>query len=246
MIGALALTAGVAVGVVIVATRPSTPGRSSAPAGPPRLVPGPGQSFVTGQLDRLSADRAQSAPIPAPFTLTAVERGVGRATLANVVVDGKRTTIAWGGGVPLPIVSVGGGALDLGEAPVAVDAGGVTWMLDGAGRTLLPGAYRAAAPVAVGEGGLAQARDSVAFTVDAMSTLTTSGRVVVKRPLQSIELDGPGALTAVGRLRVQSPTSATDAARVELAPAPFHVTVAPSGSGLRLDGVLQGPITIGR
>src|SRR4051794_4563165 len=75
-------------------------------------LPGPrpaaGQAFVKGTITKLTAEGAQGAPLATPFTLAAVERGVGKATIENALVDGKRTSIAWGGGTPLPITGTDG------------------------------------------------------------------------------------------------------------------------------------------
>ena len=65
---------------------------------PPGPVPAPGQTFVKGMVDKLTATGAQGTPIAAPFTITAVERGTAKATIENVLVNGKRTSIAWAGG----------------------------------------------------------------------------------------------------------------------------------------------------
>ena len=132
-------------------------------------APAPGQVFVKGTVDKLTAEGAQGAPavLAAPFTLMALERGVGKATIENALVDGKRTSIAWGGGTPLPITGTGG-SLDLGgsKAKVQIDAtGAATWTVDGSARVLKPGTYRVGASVAVGVGGLATPRDAaVSYT----------------------------------------------------------------------------------
>ena len=219
-------------------TKASAAPATTVPAGP---LPAPGQAFVKGTVDKLTAEGAQGTAVAAPFTLTAVERGVGKASIENALVEGKRTSIAWGGGTPLPIT--GDGSLDLGGAKVDVDATGTTWTLDGAARPLKPGTYRAGASVAVGVGGLATPRDAVAFTADARTVITSRGGVVVKLPPARLELTGPGKVTATGQLQVRDPTSTKPAAGIQFGEGPYTVTLNPVAGRLELDAVLQGPLT---
>jgi hypothetical protein len=211
---------------------------------PPGPAPGPGQTFVKGTVDKLTAEGAQGAPsaIAAPFTLTAVERGVGKATIENALVDGKRTSIAWGGGTPLPITG-DGGSIDLGGSKVEVDSTGASWTVDGAARALKPGTYRAGAPVAVGTTGVATSRDSVAFTADARTVISARGAVVVKVAPARLELKGPGKVSATGQLQVRDPTSTKPAAGFQFGEGPYTVTLSPNAGRLELDAVLQGPLT---
>jgi hypothetical protein len=220
--------------VAAVGPRPTTP------AG---LAPATGQSFVTGTVDTLTAEGAQSAPLAVPFSFTSPERGVGRVNIQNALVDGKRTSIAWGGGTPLPIT--GSGSIDMAGARVDVDPTGTTWRVDGAVRALAPGKYRAGASVAVGVGGLATPRDAVDFTADAMTMVQSTGGVVVKLPPGKVELTGPGKVTAAGQLQVRDPQSTKAAASIQFPGGPYKVTVTPAGGRLTLDAVLQGPLTRG-
>ena len=214
---------------------------TTVPAGPP---PAPGQAFVKGTIDKLTAEGAQGAPssIAAPFTLTALERGVGKATIENAVVDGKRTSIVWGGGTPLPITGTGG-TLDLAGSKVDVDASGATWTVDGNSRALSPGKYRAGAPVAVGVGGLATARDSVEFTVDSRTVITSRGGVVIKVPPARLELTGPGKVSATGQFQVRDPSTTKPAAGFQFGEGPYTITLNPVNGRFELDAVLQGPLT---
>jgi hypothetical protein len=204
--------------------------------------PAPGQAVVKGTITKLTAEGAQGAPLATPFTLAAVERGVGKATIENALVDGKRTSIAWGGGTPLPITGTDG-SIDVSGSKVDVDASGATWAVDGATRSLKPGAYRAGAPVAVGVGGLATSRDAVAFTADAMTRVNTTGGVVIKVAAGKLDLKGPGKVTATGQLQIRDETSVKPAAGFQFAGGPYTVVVVPADGHLDLDAVLQGPLT---
>jgi hypothetical protein len=220
-------------GTTAVAPRPTVP------PGPPPAV---GQAFVKGTVDKLSAEGAQGSPVPTPFTLNAVERGVGKATIENALVDGKRTSIAWGGGTPLPI-SGDGGAIDLAGTRVDVDATGISTGVDGAARPLKPGKYRAGAPVAVGLGGLATPRDAVDFTADAQTVISARGGVVVKTPPSPLALTGPGKLTASGQLQVRDNKTTKSAGSIQFGEGPYKVTLTPAAGRYQLDAVLQGPLT---
>ena len=204
-------------------------------------APAPGQVFVKGTVDRLTAERAQAPPIPTPFTLTALERGVGKVTIENALVDGRRTTIAWDGGTPLPI-SGDGGAIDLAGSKVDVDASGSTWAVDG-GRTLKPSAYRVGASVAVGEGGLARPRDSVAFTADSRTIVNGKGGVTLKVPPARQELKGPGRVVGMGQFQIRDQTSRTPATRFQFGEGPYTIGINPVNGRLEIDAVLQGPLT---
>lgn len=204
-------------------------------------APAPGQVFVKGTVDRLTAERAQAAAIATPFTLTAVERGVGKVTIENALVDGKRTTIAWDGGTPLPITGAGG-TIDLNGSKVDVDATGSVWAVDGA-RPLKPGAYRAGASVAVGEGGLARPRDSVAFTADSRTIINGKGGVTLKVAPARLELTGPGKVVGAGQFQIRDQKSRTPAARFQFGEGPYTVVVNPVDGRLELDAILQGPLT---
>lgn len=204
-------------------------------------APAPGQVFVKGTVDKLTAEGAQPGVLAAPFTLTAVERGVGKATIENALVEGRRTSIAWAGGTPLPITGAGG-SIDLGGSKVQVDATGVTWTVDGA-SALKPGTYRVGASVAVGVGGLATPRDAVSFTADARTVLSVRDGVVIKVAPARLELTGPGKVTATGQLQVRDQTTLTPAAGFQFGEGSYTVIVNPVAGRLELDAVLQGPLT---
>ncbi len=206
-----------------------------------RILPAAGQSFVTGEIDFLSADDAQTTPIPVPFTLTSVDRGIGKGTIENALVDGKRTTIFWGGGTPLPLSGEGGG-VDVNGAVVEVGPAGVTWTISG-GRKLLPGSYFAGAPVAVGITGLGVPRDSVSFTADDRTVLNTTAGVAVILDPQRLEVTGPGRVSARGRLTITDTSGTRTASAIDFAAGPYRVLVTPQGAKIVLDATLQGPLT---
>jgi hypothetical protein len=217
-------------------------GDSANGSGPPEKVPGPGQVFVTGTVDNLRAEDAVApAPLATPLTISALERGTARATFENVSVAGKPSTISWSSGTPLPITGTGG--LDLGPAEVEAGRAGITWKLDGAARTILPGTYRAGAPVAVGSVGLGAPREAVDFQAGETSVVEAQGGVVVRLDRRRLELQGPGKVTIAGRLQVRTDKSTKPAATVTFGPGPFTVTLEPTAGGWTIDSVLQGTYT---
>jgi hypothetical protein len=251
---ALVLSAvGVAVGIRVAASNTSALDRfkgggvradattTTVDIGPP---PGPGQVFVKGTADKLTAEGAQGPPsvVAAPFTLTALERGQGRATIENALVGGRRTSIVWGGGTPLPITGTGG-SIDLGGTKVDVDGTGASWTVDGSARALKPGTYRAGAPVAVGATGVGTPRDAVEFTADARTVISAQRGVVIKVASGPLELNGPGKVTATGQLQVRDQTTLTPAAAFQFGDGPYTVKLNPVAGRLELDAVLQGPFT---
>ena len=209
----------------------------------PTRVPGAGQTFVTGTVERFAAeDAVLPQPLGTPFTLSAVTRGAGGATIENALVAGKRSTISWGTGTPLPIT--GGGGLDLGPVAVEADVSGLTGRLDGAIRTFVPGSYRAGAPVAVGSAGLAAPRESVEFQASPDTVLSSHGGVVVRLDRRPVELQGPGKVAVSGRLQVQNAKGTKAATTVNFGPGAFTVTLSPTASGYTIDSVLQGPVDV--
>ena len=210
----------------------------------PGPAPAPGQAFVKGTIDKVTADGAQgpASAIAAPFTLTALQRGVGKATIENALVGGRRTSIVWSGGTPLPITGAGG-SMDLGGSKVEVDAAGATWTVDGSARALKPGNYRAAAAVAIGTTGVANARDSVEFTADSRTVISATGGVAVKVAPARLELTGPGKIVATGQFQVRDPESTKPTARFEFGEGPYTVKLEQVGGRFEMDAVLQGPLT---
>ena len=234
-----------AVGIGTVLSEGQTGGSAVVTTTPTtiRIRPAPGQAFLAGTAQRVVATDAQAAPVPSPFTMTAVDRGVGKATIENALVGGKRTTIAWGGGTPLPLSAAGGG-IELSGATVEVDGTGITWKLSGTPRKLVPGEYSAGAPVATGVSGLANAKEGVVFTADDRTIVNTTGDVVIKLPSQRLDITGPGMVAASGTFSVVDPDSTRPATGVEFGEGPYQAALDPSGGTLVLNAVLQGPLKI--
>lgn len=249
MLAALVLAcdlAAVATRVIAPDVRPTVVRNHVVPLpGPTTTLPAqpPGQTALSGTAATVTADDAQSDPVATPFTITA-ERGRGSATIAGALVGGARTTLVWNSGTPLPITGEDG-SLDLRPAHVVVDAGGVTWTVDGGARPFAPGRYHVAAPVAVSRGrGLASFRDGVDFTADAATSLTSTGGAVVHLDPTPIELDGPGRVTMHGVFQVKMGTRTRPAASITFGPGPYKVTITPDQGGLLVDAILNGPIAV--
>jgi hypothetical protein len=243
LIGLVLLSDLAVVGVYFLdSTTDLVSGKTTGTAPAPEIRPGPGQAFVSGEVERLAADKAQGAPLRSPFTITG-EPGVARLSIEKALVGGRRVTISWDGGTPLPIS--GDGGLELGATHVELDGTGVTWSLDGAARTFMPGTYSVGAPVAVGTGGLAAPREGVEFTADDQTVLASRGNAVVHLDPTRVELKGPGTLEVNGKLRVQYPERHSQTSSVRFGEGPFQVTVEPAGEKLRVNAVLQGDVSEG-
>ncbi|MGH9278354.1 MAG: hypothetical protein ACRD12_09665 [Acidimicrobiales bacterium] len=206
------------------------------------VLPAPGQAFVSGTADRVTVDGAQGEPIPTPFTIVAVDRGVGRLTIDKALVGGKRSTISWDGGTPLPVSGAGG--LDYGAAHVEVDGDGPVVSLDGAARKFKPGTYSLGTAVAVGTGGLSTPREGVTFTADDQTVLSSRGNVVIRRDPGNLELNGPGKVVMTGKLNVQFRDKKSTGSTVTFAEGPFKLTLAPAAGGVRVDAILQGTVDV--
>jgi hypothetical protein len=206
----------------------------------------PGQAEVTGTVTSLAAKDAASDPIPTPFTIEATERGVTRAVIEGVLVDGKPSTVSWDGGRPLPITGQGGG-LDLAPANLTVDPSGYTWALEGAPRGLVPGTYRCNFTVAVGSGGVASFREGVTFTATAESVLdVTKGGAFVKLPAAALQIQATQPTTAVieGTLNVRTNEGVTHTRAIQFGPGLYDITLTPGPNGLAIKAILQGPVEV--
>lgn len=204
------------------------------------VVPAAGQAFVTGSIDSLAADNAQVEPLATPVIIRG-ERGVSRVTIDKALVAGKRVTINWDGGTPMPISGDGGG-LDFGTTHVEVSGDGIVYSLDGAPRTFVAGTYSIGTSVAVGTSGVATPQDRVSFTADAQTALISKGNPTVRIDLKRIDLLGPGKLTAKGKLKVQFPDRSVTGTSMSFGEGPYRVTVDPGGGALKVDAIVQGQV----
>ena len=233
--------------VVVRETAPETTITHTQPAPPPVtetvIVPAAGQTLVTGALQSFSADGAAVDAIPTPFTINAVERGAVRhATVEAALINGKRKTIYWYAGQPLPVSGAGGG-LDLGPAHVAADAHGVTWSLTGT-SSFKPGRYALGSSVAVGSAGLATSDDNgVSFDADDHTVLTATDGVIVHFDSPALKVDGPGTLRMTGNFMLKTVSGTQPATTLTMAAGPFEVTLAPGPGGVTVTATLQGPVT---
>lgn len=254
------LAAGVA-GALVVGGRTVTPGAAgsvgtapppsrapSAPTSAPAPAVPAGQAVVTGTVTSATAQdaTAQDAagpPLSTPLEITVPVRGRGGATFYNVDVGGRPSAVVWNGGEPLGLI--GHGAIEAGRVDVTVDASGSTWALDGAERILAPGTYHAAAPVAVGQAGLARPQDSADFTAGSSSVVVTSGGATVHRDPRALHLVGPGALVLNGTLQVRTSSGTATVHRIVLARGSFDLTLTPGAGGLSVQAAIRGPVTTG-
>lgn len=190
-----------------------------------------GQAEVSGTVDGFVADDAVGAPLAMPVD---IERG--GATIEGALVDGERSAIVWDGGRPFRLA--GDGAIDLGPAHVELGMGAIFWSIDGL-RILTPGSYELDTPVAVGAGGLARPRDTVAFDATDDTTIDTTGGAVVGRPLP-IRLEGPGSVRLEGRFTITTRDGVVRATHLEFGPGPFVLEVARDQT---FTAVFNGPLT---
>jgi hypothetical protein len=245
LVGAVAVGLGVS---VAIHHRSAGPGSDAGTAAdgvttsvPVDIVPGPGQSFVTGTLTSMTADNAIGPALKPPFTITIAARGQGSADLTGVEVGGKSVEIYWYGGQPLPVSGTGELALDGGA--VTVDASGITWMLDGAPRSLTTGHFNLGAPVAVGSGGLAEPHQNIAFDAGDRSTVQTTGRAQVHQAPAPIHLSGPGSVTAHGDFQVRAATGTRHVTTVVFGPGSYEIDLTPVTGGDSIHATLQGPVS---
>lgn len=213
-----------------------THGRDVTAPGPARteIVLPAGQSIVSGTATSLAVDADVAPAVPTPFTVEAA-----RATVHDAIVGDEPAAVVWNGGRPFTVEGTGGG-LDPSPAHVELAPDGVVLALDGSPRPLLAGAYRTAAPVAVGRGGLATPRDGVAFTADARTTLAAAGHIrIERRPLQLV---GPGRLAATGTFTIRTRDGVRPATSIVFGPGPFELAVTPVDGGWSVTATLQGPL----
>jgi hypothetical protein len=217
-------------------TTSTTEGFSTAPAA--------GQTLLRGRVSSVTGDGITPPSLHLPLSLDEQNIGQTQATFRNVLVNGKRTNVYWNGGRPLPLTGTGG--IDLfgsGGAHATLDAGGFTWLLDGATRQLEAGTYTTGFTVGVGSGGLPTPHDEpVTFTADDHSALTTRSGAIVHQAPSALKVTGPGSLALAGALILRSATGTRSAATVKFGPGPFVLELTPEAGGYRVAATLQGPV----
>jgi hypothetical protein len=206
-----------------------------------QIVPAANQVFVTGTVTSLSADNAVGPPLTPPFTITIPVRGAGSADLTGVTVESRPVEIYWYGGQPLPVS--GTGQLVVGGGGLSVNASGITWMLDGAPRTLTAGHFFLGAPVAVGSSGLGTPQQTASFDAGSQSTIVTTGNAQVHLKPSNLQITGPGSLDISGDLQVQTDSGTRTVHSLTFGPGQYEVSLAPVTAGDTIRATLQGPVT---
>ena len=209
------------------------------------IVPAAGQTIVRGRVTSITGDGLTPPALALPLTIDEQNIGQTQATFHAVLVNGKRTNVYWNGGRPLPLKGQGG--IDLfssGGAHGTIDAGGFTWLLDGADRQLQPGTYTTGFTVGTGSGGLVTPHDEpVTFQADEHSSLTSRSGAVVHQPQGAVKLTGPGSFTLAGALVLKTAAGMRPATSAKFGPGPFVLELTPVPGGYRVVGILQGPVT---
>ena len=206
------------------------------------------QSNVTGSLTKLVGTKVEAPPLVIPLTLTAARGGGTKADFSGGTVGGRKATISWDGGRPLPLR--GKGSIDFnGPVDVELGPGGARWLLDGGARLLTPGSYTFGSTVAVSsvDVGLGTPRDGARLDVPpgaAASVLTKSG-VRVATPAAPISLRGPGQLVLEGAFDVTNRDGVRQAKKITFGPGAFELDLVPQPGGYRIErAFLQGPTTL--
>ena len=209
----------------------------------------PDQSVVSGTVTKIVGSKVEGAPpLAVPLTMT-VSRGSGiKAEFSGGAVAGKKATITWDGGRPLPLR--GQGSIDL-NGPVNFDvtAKGASWALDGGTRLLTPGSYTFGSTVAVSQtgGGFGSAKEGARLDVPAgaSASVNTEGGVRVATPAAALKLRGPGQLVLEGSLEVETRGGVRPARKITFGPGAFELDIQPEGGGYRIErAFLQGPTTV--
>jgi hypothetical protein len=237
-------------------TGPSTAGDGDqlktgpAPGGPAKEgVLAADQSVVSGTITRLVGINVDAPALALPLTMTVVRGGGTKAEFSGGAVAGKKASVDWDGGRPLPLT--GQGSLDFnGPVNVEVTKAGASWALDGASRLLTPGTYTFGATVAVSPliGGLGAPKEGARLDVapGAAASVMTKGDVRVATGVAPLTLKGPGRLALEGAFEVRSRAGTRQATKLTFGPGAFEIDLLPGPDGFRLDAaLLQGPMSVG-
>ena len=206
------------------------------------------QSNVTGTLTKGVGMKVDAPPLVLPLTLTVSRGGGTKADFSGGTVAGKKATISWDGGRPLPIR--GQGSIDF-NGPVDVELGprGASWLLDGGARVLTPGSYAFGSTVAVSSlnDDLGAPRDGARLDVPAgaAASVQTRSGVRVSTPAAPISLKGPGQLVLEGAMEVTTRDGVRQASKITFGPGAFELNLVPQAGGYRIErAFLQGPTTL--
>ncbi len=219
-----------------------------APATTVVEVLAPDQSEVTGTVTKVVGSKVAAPPLALPLTLTGGRGGGTKADFSGGNVAGKRSTVSWDGGRPLPLR--GQGSIDLnGPVDVELTARGASWLLDGGARLLTPGSYSFGSTVAVSSvnATLGAPKDGVRFEVPqgTPASVQTRGGVRVATPAAPISLTGPGQLVIEGTFQVTTKDGVRPATKITFGPGAFELTLQPEPGGYRIErAFLQGPTTV--
>jgi len=206
------------------------------------------QSVVSGMITRVVGTGVDAPDLVVPLTMTVVRGGGTKADVSGGTVGGKKATLSWDGGRPLPLT--GRGSLDFnGPVGVEITPAGASWKLDGGSRLLTPGSYTFGATVAVSlvTGGLGVPKEGARLEVapGSPASIATRGDVRVATPAAPFKLKGPGKLVLEGTFELRTKGGTRQAGKVTFGPGAFELNLEPQPGGYRVDrALLQGPMTV--
>ena len=237
----------VAVGIAFTAVGCTSHGHAAqasvaTPSAPDPTVLRADQTRVTGTVSAAQVVGI-GPPLALPFIVTVPQRGQGGLSVTGITVAGRRASVSWDAGQPLPLS--GTGALDLQQAALDADVGGLTWHLDGNARLLGAGTYTAGSSVAIGTAGLAQATDRATFVVSTGGTgqIISRGDARVHLAPRQVSMTGPGSVTLTGKLTAQTAAGTRVVHQVTLRSGPFELSLTPTPGGYIGTCLLQGAVT---
>ena len=210
----------------------------------PTSLPRQSQVIVQGTVTSIHLEGARVDSLPMPLVVTTPSRGNGSGgTFQNVQVDGQPTEIEWDAGQPLRLGGDGGFLV---TGPLTIDADSTNTVI-GLGKAphgFAAGTYTITSSVAVGSGGLGKAVDSVSFVATNGSSVAFRGEASTTLPTRALAMRGTGNVVIQGDLTVIRPDgSQTKITSATLPAGPFDVSITPGGSGLAVNGTLQGDVT---
>lgn len=210
----------------------------------PTSLPNSNQVIIVGSVTSLHAEGAIIRSLLMPLTITTPQRGSGAgAGIQGVQVDGATTGIDWDAGTPLAMDGQGG-ALVTGPVTVDADPSNTTIGLGSSPMGFVSGTYTLRSSVAIGNGSLARAADSVTFSTTDSSSIVFRGDASTTFPTRALQAKGSGAFTVSGELTVVKPDgSQTKIASASLDGGQFDLQMTPGSAGLQLKVTLQGNVT---